>query len=374
MKSHKFRDIAFRLHRYIGLVVGVFIAFIGLTGSFLVFKPEIEQLLISQQIGRIVPQEQIISLDSVLETAKSAISQNNQANINSANPTSYYIRLPATASSPYEVEFFDNNKAIRLFVHPYTGEIITWNDADSSFERVILYLHYSLMLGINGQIAVGIVALLLLILSITGLILWPGWRKLITGFKIKWDGHPKRVNFDIHKVVGIVATIFLCFSAFTGFCWNLSHWTYPLIYAVTFTSQPPEVAAKPISDSTPLQLSQLLENSNQVFPNATTLSVTIPSKPEDAVYISKRQNHETVIYGQSGVYLDGYSGEILRVVDSTKLPLGDKAIAILRPLHYGTFWGLTSRIIYFLVGLTPTILLITGFIMWRYRPKPKSTK
>ncbi|MFN6563196.1 MAG: PepSY-associated TM helix domain-containing protein [Nostoc sp. ChiSLP01] len=374
MKSRKFRDITFILHRYIGLAVGVLIAFISLTGSLLVFKPEIEQLLISQRIGRILPQEQMVSIDRVLETVNSAIYTNNPFNIDASNFTLYSIRLPATASSPYQADFFDlNNKLIRLFVHPYTGEIISWNDADSSFERIILYLHYNLMLGRNGQIAVGIVGLLLLILCITGLILWPGWRKLIAGFKIKWNGHPKRVNFDLHKLVGIIATIFLSFTAFTGFCWNLSDWTYPLIYAITFTPQPPEVSSKPISDSTPLQLSQLLQNSKKVFPNARTFSVSIPSKPEDAVYISKRQNHETMFYGESGVYLDWYSGQILRIVDSTKLSLGDRAIASFVPLHYGTFWGLTSRILYVLVGLTPTILLITGFIMWQYRRKPKST-
>ncbi|MDZ8108503.1 MAG: PepSY-associated TM helix domain-containing protein [Nostoc sp. DedQUE12a] len=374
MKSRKFRDIAFILHRYIGLAVGVLIAFISLTGSLLVFKPEIEQLLISQRVGRIVPQEQMVSIDRVLETVKSAIYTNNPASANRSNLTFYSIRLPATPSSPYQADLFDhNNKLIRSFIHPYTGEIMSWNEADSSFERVVLYLHYNLMLGRNGQIIVGIIGLLLLILCITGLILWPGWRKLIAGFKIKWNGHVKRVNFDIHKVIGIVATVFLFFTAFTGFCWNFSDWTYPLIYAATFTSQPPEVASRPIFNSTPLQLSQLLQNSNTIFPNATTFSVTVPSKPEDAVYISKRQNHETTIYGESGVYLDWYSGQILRVIDSTKLLLGDKAIASFVPLHYGTFWGLTSRIVYVLVGLTPTILLITGFVMWRYRPKPKST-
>lgn len=373
MKSRKFRDITFRLHRYIGLVIGVLIAFISLTGSLLVFKPEIEQFLINQQVGSIVPQEQLVSLDRVLETVNSAILTNNSANTNLSNLRVYSIRLPATAFSPYQADLFDpNDKLIRLFIHPFTGEIINWNQAYYSFEQVIYNLHYHLMLGTNGQIIVGIIGISLLILCITGLILWPGWHKLIAGFKVKWDAHPKRVNFDIHKVVGILVTIFLSFTSFTGFCWNFYQWTFPLIYAVTFTSQPPEVVSKPIPNSSPLEISQLLQNSNKIFPNAATSLVTIPHKPEDVVYIRKRQTHETLIYGESGVYFDRYSGEVLRIVDSTKLPLGDRAIAAFAPLHYGTFWGLLSRILYVLVGLTPTILLITGFVMWRYRPKPKS--
>lgn len=79
-------------------------------------------------------------------------------------------------------------------------------------------LHYQLLAGEIGTIIVGIVAFMLLILSITGIVLWPGWRKLISGFKIKWNAHPKRVNFDVHKVSGILAAVFLTFIAFTGFC------------------------------------------------------------------------------------------------------------------------------------------------------------
>ncbi|MEH1835236.1 MAG: PepSY-associated TM helix domain-containing protein [Nostoc sp.] len=42
------------------------------------------------------------------------------------------------------------------------------------------------------------------------------------------------------------------------------------------------------------------------------------------------------------------------------------------PLHFGTFWGLPSRIFYIFVGLAPLILFITGFVIWRYRYKGKN--
>ncbi len=41
------------------------------------------------------------------------------------------------------------------------------------------------------------------------------------------------------------------------------------------------------------------------------------------------------------------------------------------PLHYGTFSGLPTRILYIFVGLAPTFLFVTGFVMWRYRYRPK---
>ncbi|OUL18937.1 peptidase [Nostoc sp. T09] len=361
MKSHKLRDTAFILHRYIGLGVGLLIALVCLTGSLLVFKTEIGQSLIIQQIGTIVPQEQMVSIDAVLETGKSAIANRPDLKL-------YGINLPATPSLPYEVELFDaNNLLIQILIHPYTGAVMGWNEADYSFERVALRIHYGLLLGRNGEIIVGITGLLLFILCVTGLILWPGWRKLIAGFKIKWNAHPKRINFDIHKVAGMVTAIFLAFTAFTGFCWNFSDWSYPIIYTLTFTPQPPAVASKPIPNQAPLKLSQLMEISQKVIPDATSISITIPDKPEDAVYVHKRLPQEALSAGESGVYLDQYSSEVLRVVDSRKLPLGESVLGAFEHLHYGIFWGISSRILYIFVGLAPTILCITGFVMYWYR-------
>jgi uncharacterized iron-regulated membrane protein len=41
------------------------------------------------------------------------------------------------------------------------------------------------------------------------------------------------------------------------------------------------------------------------------------------------------------------------------------------PVHFGTFAGLPSRIFYVFVWLSPTFLLITGFMMYRYRRRTK---
>lgn len=46
---------------------------------------------------------------------------------------------------------------------------------------------------------------------------------------------------------------------------------------------------------------------------------------------------------------------------------GDRILNSFTPLHYGTFGGIPTRILYVFVGLAPTVLLVTGFFMWRYR-------
>ncbi|MEH2143698.1 PepSY-associated TM helix domain-containing protein [Nostoc sp.] len=49
------------------------------------------------------------------------------------------------------------------------------------------------------------------------------------------------------------------------------------------------------------------------------------------------------------------------------MPLGDRVFNSFEPLHYGTFGGFATRILYIFVGLAPLVLSITGFVMWWYR-------
>lgn len=41
------------------------------------------------------------------------------------------------------------------------------------------------------------------------------------------------------------------------------------------------------------------------------------------------------------------------------------------PVHFGIFGGWLTQILYVLVGLVPTILMVTGVVMWWYRRKQK---
>jgi uncharacterized iron-regulated membrane protein len=72
VKTKTFRNLAFTLDRYIGLAVGLLLAFVGLTGSILVFEPEISDFLTTRQFGQVIPQAQQLSPEKILDIAKAA--------------------------------------------------------------------------------------------------------------------------------------------------------------------------------------------------------------------------------------------------------------------------------------------------------------
>ncbi|MEH1943698.1 MAG: PepSY-associated TM helix domain-containing protein [Nostoc sp.] len=366
MNRKKIHDIVFYLHQYIGFIVGLVLVIVGLTGSLLVFEQDFDRFMITQQYGQITPQQVQLSPESVLNTIEAKYAARSDLHL-------FRIYLPDTSSSPYVGQLSSTDEQrIEVFVNPYTGKIIGERASDNTLIGILLKLHYSLMAGETGTMFVGIAAFLMCILTITGLVLWPGWRKLITGFKIKFDAHPKRVNFDIHKVAGIVSVVFLFFTGFTGFCWNFYDLTEPIIYAVTFTPKPSELVSRPIPGKSAFGLTEQLKIADAALPGAVTKSIYLPGKPEDALQIRMKLPQESSDYGDSNVYLDQYSGKVLRVDNALKMPLGDRVLNSFTPLHYGTFGGLPTRILYMFVGLTPLILFVTGFVMWKHRYRTKS--
>jgi uncharacterized iron-regulated membrane protein len=162
-------------------------------------------------------------------------------------------------------------------------------------------------------------------------------------------------------------------TGFTGFCWNFYDWSSAVIYAVTFTPPPMEFKSQAPSGQSVLPPSTLLQMADAALPNSITTYIGMPSEPDDIVRIGKRQTHEASEYGESEVLLDPYTGRVLHVSDSKTLPLGDRVLNSFATLHFGTFGGLPTRILYVFVGLAPAILLGTGFIMWRHR-KPSGSQ
>ncbi|MBW4625131.1 MAG: PepSY domain-containing protein [Brasilonema octagenarum HA4186-MV1] len=353
---------------YYGLIVGLLLIIVGLTGSLLVFQREIDQFLVSQQFGQVIPQEQRVPIESVVETVKTAYASQPELKLSSLNT------LP-DAHLPYRIWLeAPDHKQTQVFVNPYTGTIMGSRQWERTLIGFTFKLHYELLAGKIGEVIVGIAAFLLFILSITGIILWPGWRKLILGFKIKWNGHPKRTNFDIHKVAGIIAAVFLTMIAFTGVCWNFWDFSQPAIHAATFTPMPPKPVSQLIEGKSPLALGEILKKADVALPNAITTYISLPKTPEGVFRVGKKYPQETWKYGRSQVYLDQYTGKVIQLKNGLKASRADQVLNSFAPMHYGTYGGLPTRILYIFVGLSPLILSITGFVMWWYRYKGKNPR
>lgn len=70
MNTKNIRNTAFQLHHWLGLVGGIFRGIAGLTGSVLVFWHEIDELVLVQRFGKIVPASNRLPIPAFINQIK----------------------------------------------------------------------------------------------------------------------------------------------------------------------------------------------------------------------------------------------------------------------------------------------------------------
>lgn len=371
-----FRRLWLRVHRWLGLSVGLVFVLIGLTGSALVFDHAIDEwlnpaLLTSTASGERTSVEQVIAAAEEHYAAE-ALS----------------VTKPRIANGVWSVWFTSGTKTqpsyTAVYVDPYTATVTgqrTWgNDLMSWVYR----LHYQLAAGTTGAIVVGIIGLLVMISIVSGVYLWwPMWRhSWRSGFSVRSG---KRLSFDLHKVVGIVSALLLMVLAFTGVFMEFHSQCVAAIKTVAKVTEPPEEAelkSNIINGATPLTADAAIAVASRICSSGVFDHLHPPLGADGHYEVAFRQANEVQsTYGRSQVFLDQYSGEVLAIRLPNESTIADAFIASQFPLHSGEALGLGGRLAVFVSGLTPAILYVTGFLVWRRKtrrnevaPRRSSTK
>jgi uncharacterized iron-regulated membrane protein len=74
------------------------------------------------------------------------------------------------------------------------------------------------------------------------------------------------------------------------------------------------------------------------------------------------------------VSIEQYSGAVLRIQGPHVASAGDHVRGWLFPLHTGQAFGLPGRILMVVLGITPTCLYITGYLMWWRKRRTNSVE
>ncbi len=357
----KARRVVFNLHLYTGLAAGLLLLLSGLTGSLLVFRDEIEGL-VYPELMKTVPRDERVSLQVVLEAVGRAYPQDRP----------FSIRLPRTPQQTYLVKMNDGHDLF-VYADPYSGRILGAHRQEDTFTGWIALLHTELLSGERGETILGVGALLLICMSVTGLILWwPRNGKILPGFKIQWSAHWKKVNFDLHRASGIYAALFLLLTSFTGASLVFNKTFAGFINAVT--ESPPRPApplSNPLRAGMPApSLNVLLHQADRILP-ATATWISLPQTAQAPLVVRKKLPQESHPNGRNFVYFDQYTGRVLQVENALTAPLGTRIFNTLYPIHIGAIGGTPTRTLQVIIGLSPLILFATGCVMWGNRRQVK---
>lgn len=358
-------------HLYLGLIAGLIVSVIGITGSMLVFQDEIDQRLyadffVAEQNGTYKDYGEILSLLKKNHPELSIESlMRNEGNI---HPT-YRVLTDASRTE--------------VFVNPYTGEILGARPRYGRFMSTVMNIHSTLLIPVAGRYVAGAAGLVLLVLSITGIRLWvrPKVRQLLSSMTVKFSSSFTKQNHSWHTLLGVISFPVVSMLSLSGCVIMLNFLVLPLIFMSAGRS--PQVLMSLLAGkstcsivNTPPSLTSILKSVRQEEPDAKITAILFPKDTESTYFINARKTSGTEVERIVFLSVDQYSGKVLLNSEKGFPELVHLYIDWVKPIHFGSFGGLPTRILALVAGLIPLILTITGFFIWwpRYTKKTKKRK
>ena len=357
-------------HTYLGIIAGAIVAFVGVTGSILVFQDEIDRAL-NKELYEVMAQQERLTFDVLIPLVKK----------NYPKLQFNYI-MAAKGGNPAEAYTVFNFKTDQqYFINPYNGKLSGKRIISSSFIRVVMELHRTLLIPAIGRYIVGIASLCLMILTISGLRLWlpKKWKQLKAVLTIKFSGKFKRQNYDWHNVLGFYSSPVIFMLSLTGFCITFSTLVIPLLFV--FSGKNPAELQKAFGAKSVYQknvsqmpLKQIIMGVGQQMPDARIGGLALPADKSGVYRFDMISGCLPKEGKREMISVDQYTGKILLNSRRDFPNVGDAYLSWLTPIHYGSFGGLPTQILALIGGLIPLALFITGFIIWWPRFKKQRHK
>lgn len=358
------------IHQWTGLLTGLNILVVSVTGAYLVFAGDLERafgpppgpVLITVDMGGAHPLQDMLDGVAALHPG--------------SQPGGMY--RPRHTTSIWEVGFWSAQGASpRYVLDEQTGTVR--EKVTGSIRSVYLWmlrLHGDLFLGGQGFTVMGVVAMLFLLSVVTGLLIYGQYMKAALFGLLRPDRGTRRLSADLHLLIGAGSLGFNLLIAITGIAITFGlivvrDWEVAVIGA--------QLAADPAVAETgaPLPpIDTVLQNAEAAWNGLPVSSVVYPGSMQGPANF---------------LCLHGYPDAVTQKVPKMTLvpcaaperttaiavPWWITVVSIGVPLHFGDFAGFGMKLAFFVFGLTSGVLSITGAVMtltrwgtrWRRRRK-----
>jgi uncharacterized iron-regulated membrane protein len=364
----KFHRITELIHLYTGLIAAPILLVLGLTGSFLVFEYPIDHLL-HVHLAYVQPAEVRMSLDALLSS------------VHSTYPAAKVVTVALSPSSPapdlayvVQIQFLQHAELSSVFVNQYTGQILGRIDG-MSFATTVHEFHTNLLFGDRGAFVVMLIAALLILLGISGILLWRP-RKILS---VRWGASGRRIVFDLHNAIGFYSFVFLLLFGVTGVVvhWQ-STWLPMTNRALHLPDAEPDLKiAPPSTVARAISLEVVAAVARRMLPEARVTQINMPG-PRGVYRVWLKYPEDGTPLGRSFVLVNAYSGAVLYTRNARTAHVATRFFREWnREVHTGDILGWPTRILACGMSLTLPALAITGPLFWwrkhRVRPAVKQS-
>lgn len=355
------KKIARKIHLWLGLATGLVVFIMGVTGAIYCFAPELQRLQsyrhVEEESGAFLPPSRIKQIAEEQLPGK----------------TLQRIYYDARNRSVMTLFSKKEGYTYSVFINPYNGAVLKCRDNNRDFLSVVLQVHRTLKIPYGHEIIRWSTVIFLLML-ITGIILW--WpknsRTAKKGFLIMWRASPKRLNYDLHKVLGFYVSWIAVFSAISGLMFAFESFA-SFTYNLTGAKQSVVHKKPPLSDTAWAGIEVGIDKvwktiEPALYGRYASAMFVLPASGEGSILVRANPSSST-LYKTDFRYFDQYSGKEIdgayvwgRFSDADTV--ADNIKRMNYDIHTGAIFGLPGRITLFFVALVVASLPLTGFYFW----------
>lgn len=384
------RNIVNEIHLYAGLISGIIVIAVCLSGTIYVYNSEIREIAnpelyhVEESGSRLLAEDLKLILESELDSKVVGVNWNNEPD------QSVQFTLKKEE---------EKGRGTTYFINPYSGKILgdaSERTSAAEFMGYMFSLHRWLMLDRVetpilesmsnrdlGRFINGIATLLFTIGVLTGIIIWfpkkvKNWKQ---GLKVKWNANWKRVNHDLHNTLAFYSLIFLLLMGATGPFWSFQWYREGWQKTWDTYSDPNERSEeieKPeqvfVASGEFHTLDEIIEATNNALPYEGIYRISLPEKETEPVSVSKYRSGFFARSGSDQLKINTSSLEVVEANLFSDLPFRQQVGRSVKSLHTGEIFGQFTKFIWFITCLIATSLPITGTLIWLNKKKSSKRK
>jgi uncharacterized iron-regulated membrane protein len=375
-------------HRWTALILGLLVVVVSTSGALIVYEPEILRAS-NSELFHTTAADRPVSFSEAVDAVARMDPEFGVADVSlkdgvyllssaDGSGQTYFVDAGTGAVNGHNnlyggvVGFLENLHDCALTCEEYAG-YVPWLAAPSAIAG---FPPFSEMTW--GAVLLAIAALALVILAVTApFIWWPSFRKWRNAFRLRWRKGRFARDFDLHNVIGIVAIVPLLVWGLTGLNFEMPGFN-SIWYSATGGEAPPadnytmEPSERP---GAPVSLDDAIGVAEHRFPGATVTWVGMPESDDGFYSIDLIDGgpdlwaHNAVYRGNRSVGVDALDRGHMRVFlgpsETVSNAIADEWAQ--PALHYGHAVNPYWRALWFVLGLAPLALLVTGLSTWLYR-------
>ncbi|MCA0272517.1 MAG: PepSY domain-containing protein [Proteobacteria bacterium] len=339
------------LHSVFGLTLSLYLGFIFITGTLLVFANEIDWLRYSAM--RVVPAEGgKLPWGRVYDAAAAD------------RPGWSIVRVvrdegPRTADLVVMLKPGDPGDHF-IWVDPYRA-VVQGETSTFSFHNALLVLHESLFIeGRKGKFLVTVLALPLTAAVIAGLCTY---RRFWAGFfrMPRFGGRRRATLSDLHRLIAVWSLIFfipLSATSLWYFVENLG-----LGARTEFSHRTEKRAGLLPAGFDGARLDAAVQVAEAAMPGFNISAMSLPRTVSEPLLFQGQMTALLVRDTENSVHVDPTTLAVVATYRGEDLSLHQRVSAAADPIHFGYFAGLTTRILWFVFGIALTALVVAGILI-----------